>query len=322
LTQNSTLNTDPLLHYFQDQIGVEHRPRVLEKKVIPSSLGTGSVTCFAIEEGICAGYYDVVFLNDLHYCFPAQEENTGNSLFRLVFSLSQERTDEFIYSPAHNKSSLYSINFERRAFLSGNKPYKSVELIFSREWLTRNYSNTSGKIFKLIQLLSKKKNPTLLQEVLDKSTYKIAHKVAADLQQKNISLLCIKAQIFTLLNNFFQRTVQRSQRNLKKNQALYHRQIKEIEKKLSQYYTEELPNIAVLAKEFNISSSTLKRQFKLIFNKSIYHYYLEQKMALGFAMLEEKNASVSEIAYRLGYQKINSFSKIFKKHYGILPSQF
>ena len=161
----------------------------------------------------------------------------------------------------------------------------------------------------------------MLLEHLDKSSYFIAHQVSAGLADNSLSLITVKAEIFTLLNHFLQRTMQRSARNISKNQSLYYDQIKEIEKSLSKYYTEELPSISELARQFNISASTLKRHFKNIFNKSIYDYYLEQKMALGMAMLEEKKSSVSEVAYRLGYHKVNSFSKIFKKHFGILPSQ-
>ena len=325
MTPNSTLPEDPLLGFFHAHAQLDHRDTSPRTKKIPRSLGNGSVTCFALEEGFCGAHYDVTFFEDFTFNFPANSRNTGNTLFRLVFALSTPSSEYDMFSPgstSKNKTSLYSINFERQGTLSKDKPYKSVELIFSKEWLERNYNAGSGKIYKLIQLLTTKKDPTFLSELFDKSTYDIARNIAQDLGKKHLIHLHIKAQTFTLLDIFFQRALQRSQRNLRKNQALHYRAIKELEKSLSKYYNDELPNIGTLAKEFNIGSSTLKRQFKLIFNKSIYNYYLEQKMALGMTMLEEKNVSVSEVAYRLGYQKINSFSKIFKKHYGVLPSKF
>jgi len=324
LNPTPTITEDPLLHYYHKVSGTPEQSHTTEKNEVPAHMGRGSVNCLFIEDGICAGSYDVEFEEDMHFSFPANVHDDGKPLFRLVFSLGACTETENGRSPlwiTKNKTSFYSINFERTAFLPQKKRYRSIDLIFSKDWLENNFSGKSDRAYKLIQLLAKKKNPTLLLELLDKTTYVVAENISTGLQKNNISLLSMKAQIFTLLNNFFHRALQRSQRNLKKNQALYYDQIKEIERSLAQYYTEELPKISSLAKEFNISPSTLKRHFKHIYNRSIYDYYLEQKMALGMAMLEEKKSSVSEIAYRLGYHKVNSFSKIFKKHFGILPSQ-
>lgn len=141
------------------------------------------------------------------------------------------------------------------------------------------------------------------------------------MEQKHIELLQVKAKVYPFVDLFFQKTTERNQPNQKKGKARQNALIREVEKSLANYYSEELPSIPELAGMFNISPSRLKRQFKLMYHKNIYSYYLEQKMTIGFAMLEENKASVSEIAYSLGYQKVNSFSKIFKKHYGILPSE-
>ncbi len=103
---------------------------------------------------------------------------------------------------------------------------------------------------------------------------------------------------------------------------IYHPAIVALEKTLSKYYTERLPNISELAKECNMSNSTFKRYFKLAFKESIYAYYLRKKMELGKEMLSDTDLTVSEIAYHLGYDKINSFSKVFKKYYGCLPRDY
>lgn len=323
LTPDYRISDDPLLDYFYTHTPLAHPDRLPVITKIPRSKGKGAVTCFAVEEGFCAGYYDVVFSEDFTFNFPLNLQDPGNTLFRLVFSFSTQFSGYGSPLPQHAyKTNFYSINFVREGFLPKNKPYRSVEFIFSKAWLERNYGTGSGKVFKLIKLLTTKKDPTFLSEIIEKSGYAIAENIGENLVRTNINFLQVKAQVFTLLDIFFQKTLHRSQRSLRKNQALHYRVVKELEKDLSKYYRDELPNIGTLAKEYNIGSSTLKRQFKLIFNKSIYNYYLEQKMALGMAMLEEKNASVSEVAYRLGYQKINSFSKIFKKHYGVLPSEF
>jgi AraC-like DNA-binding protein len=287
-------------------------------------MGNGRVQCFGLEEGFCAGYYDIILSDDTTFSYPSAGNSLANSLFRMTFSLSARFSEDSFYAPhflTNNCISIYAINFGRLAFLPKGKRYKSIEFIFSREWLLKNYSASQDHLFKLIQFFVIKKDPRMLSELMDQSTLEKANNIATDLDNESIPFLHIKAGVFNFVDFFFQKALQRSEISLKKKHALQYAIISEVEKSLSRYYSEELPNICNLAKEFNISSSTLKRQFKLIFKKNIYSYYLEQKMAIGMVMLKEKNASVSEIAYRLGYQKINSFSKIFKKQYGVLPSE-
>jgi AraC-like DNA-binding protein len=324
LAQHSTITQDPLLSYFHSYDPADKSAKSFQKEVILSSLGDGAVCCFGVEEGFCAGFYDICLFDDTTFSYPSKINSIPNTLFRMTFSLSARASDDSFYAPhflTNNSISIYAINFGRLGFLPKDKHYKSLEFIFSREWLMKNYSSSSDQLLKLVQFFTIKKDPALLSELLDQSTLEKANVIATGLCKEATSFLRLKAQIFNFMDFFFQKALQRSEICVKKKHALKYTIISEVEKSLSRYYSEELPNICILAKEFNISSSTLKRQFRLIFKKNIYSYYLEQKMAIGMAMLEEKNASVSEIAYRLGYQKINSFSKIFKKHYGILPSQ-
>jgi len=82
-----------------------------------------------------------------------------------------------------------------------------------------------------------------------------------------------------------------------------------------------MPSISELASEYNLSPSTLNRHFKIVYGKNIQTYYLANKMAVGKSLIISKGKTISEIAYALGYSKINSFSKAFKKQYGILPKE-
>jgi AraC-like DNA-binding protein len=69
-----------------------------------------------------------------------------------------------------------------------------------------------------------------------------------------------------------------------------------------------------------MSDSNLKRHFRIVYGKNIYEYYLEKKMSLAREMILNEENTVSVVAYSLGYEKVSSFSKAFKKMYGVLPS--
>ena len=83
----------------------------------------------------------------------------------------------------------------------------------------------------------------------------------------------------------------------------------------------KLPALPVLAMEFNLSLSTLKRHFRIVYGKNIYQYYQAKRMECGRHELENGQHSVNEIATNLGYIKINNFSKAFKKYFGVLPRE-
>ena len=74
-----------------------------------------------------------------------------------------------------------------------------------------------------------------------------------------------------------------------------------------------------LAGEFGISVSKLKRDFKALFDTSVYQFYTHAKMDEAYRRLKSGNFSVMEVGYDLGYQNLSKFSQMFKKVKGINP---
>ena len=93
--------------------------------------------------------------------------------------------------------------------------------------------------------------------------------------------------------------------------------MEEIEKNIAnEYYTVE-----DLATAVNFSRSQLNRKIKALTNKTSNHLIKDFRMARAKEMLEQNAASVSEIAYLVGYSNLSYFTKSFKKAFGILPSE-
>ncbi|WP_321367947.1 AraC family transcriptional regulator [uncultured Draconibacterium sp.] len=74
-----------------------------------------------------------------------------------------------------------------------------------------------------------------------------------------------------------------------------------------------------LASEFGISVSKLKRDFKTLFNTSVYQFYTHARMDEAYRRLRSGKYSVMEVGYDLGYQNLSKFSSMFKKVKGINP---
>ncbi len=74
-----------------------------------------------------------------------------------------------------------------------------------------------------------------------------------------------------------------------------------------------------IASEFGISISKLKRDFKTLYDTSIYQYYTHAKMDEAYRRLKSGKYSVKEVGYDLGYTSIPNFSTMFKKIKGVSP---
>ncbi|WP_020588050.1 helix-turn-helix transcriptional regulator [Desulfobacter curvatus] len=79
------------------------------------------------------------------------------------------------------------------------------------------------------------------------------------------------------------------------------------------------PTIPVLARRCGLNEFTLKKEFKRTFNTTIFTFVQKLKMEQAWALIREKNHSVSEAANAVGYINVSHFSKAFKKQFSINP---
>lgn len=86
--------------------------------------------------------------------------------------------------------------------------------------------------------------------------------------------------------------------------------------------TMPFPGMDFLATQFGISVSGLKRHFKQEMNTTPFQYYRHKQMHLGGKKLTEKNATVSEVAYQLGFDNPSNFIRAFKAVFDTTPGQF
>jgi AraC-like DNA-binding protein len=70
----------------------------------------------------------------------------------------------------------------------------------------------------------------------------------------------------------------------------------------------------------NVSTSTFKRQFRKIYRTSPASWFAKQKMKPAAQLLTKHKKRPSEIWFKLGYETHTSFTKSFKKHFGVSPN--
>jgi AraC-like DNA-binding protein len=85
---------------------------------------------------------------------------------------------------------------------------------------------------------------------------------------------------------------------------------------------EEAPDIAALAKEAGMSEPKMRKLFKQTFGKGVFEYYQAGRMQRAAQLLREKQLTVSEVGYQLGFSNLSHFSRVFEQHMGLKPKKY
>jgi AraC-like DNA-binding protein len=273
---------------------------------IPRHRGTGFIKGVPLEEGLYLRYTQVCYNEDTEIIRLA-----GQSGAEPIFSLCYLLTPGNIFLTSNNRRISVQI--------PGGVLSRTIEILFTREWIQAHLVGMEEKLRVMENsLLAVEPSPLLTERMLSTDEFLLSE-LEPGLHQPGFDLLTTRARVLLLLSNIIGRWPgQASQRPLARK--TWHAQaIQRVEQRLVQSLEDMLPSQKQLAREFALSESTLKRHFKAVYGKTMYDYYLEKKMELAKLLLLERKISVSETAYRLGYEKVSAFISMFKKYHKILP---
>ncbi|WP_168123691.1 AraC family transcriptional regulator [Paenibacillus sp. HB172176] len=80
--------------------------------------------------------------------------------------------------------------------------------------------------------------------------------------------------------------------------------------------------LADLAKDLSMNPNYVSNQFKALFGKSPIQLHREVKMERAKQLLEMPVMNIAETSDALGFQDVQSFTRLFKKYVGITPKQY
>ncbi|MCK8481997.1 helix-turn-helix domain-containing protein [Psychroserpens algicola] len=70
-----------------------------------------------------------------------------------------------------------------------------------------------------------------------------------------------------------------------------------------------------------LNASKLQIGFKYLYDKTVSNYVTEKRLEKAAKLIYESDLNVSELVYSVGFSSRSYFSKIFKNHFGVLPSK-
>lgn len=82
------------------------------------------------------------------------------------------------------------------------------------------------------------------------------------------------------------------------------------------------PTIQQLSRQVGLNDFKLKNGFRRIYGTSIYKYLLDHRFDRARHLLGGGRMNVSEVAYAIGYSKLDHFYRSFKKRFGITPGAY
>ena len=98
--------------------------------------------------------------------------------------------------------------------------------------------------------------------------------------------------------------------------------IQRLNEKLKEQISNPDLDVNMLSKDLGISRVHLNRRLKAITNDTPGNYIRNYRLKHAVWLLLNKNMTIAEIAYAVGFSSLAYFSNIFKKHYGMTPTDY
>lgn len=154
---------------------------------------------------------------------------------------------------------------------------------------------------------------------------------ADDYIMKPFNSSVLKARVNSLLNNrailqdfFRKRYLLEDKSNneiIKKHEPANTTFIEKVKELINESMHQEAYSVGHLSEDLNMSRTHLNRKFKSLLGIPPSEFIKLCRLQKAMHLLKtENNPTVAEVAYAVGFKEASNFSRAFKSHYGISPS--
>ncbi|WP_239551532.1 helix-turn-helix transcriptional regulator [Paenibacillus elgii] len=82
------------------------------------------------------------------------------------------------------------------------------------------------------------------------------------------------------------------------------------------------PSLLALSRKISLNDYKLKIGFKEVFEMTVFEFVRRQRLEKAWVLLENGSLNVSQAASLVGYNNFSHFAALFKKTYGVNPSNY
>ncbi len=87
-------------------------------------------------------------------------------------------------------------------------------------------------------------------------------------------------------------------------------------------HMDEKLTISELSRQFHLSPTALKNRFREMYGQPIHSWLLHRRVQKAAALLQFSKMTVLQIAQSVGYESVSQFNVVFKRVYGMSPSNY
>lgn len=194
---------------------------------------------------------------------------------------------------------------------------KIVSVFISADYLKSFLKNDVEQF----QFLFDNRNDFLIEEIMTDDIIRTVNDIVKREEPSTLKDYYYKLKAMELLFYLFQSL---SKREKTVHQKLSNEDIKSIYKvrdKLIASLQKPTP-ISALQKIAGMNELKMRKVFTQVFGLGIYDYFQYFRMNEAARLLREESLSVSEVGYKMGFENLSHFSRVFEKHIGKKPKKY
>ncbi|WP_422082493.1 helix-turn-helix domain-containing protein [Ulvibacterium sp.] len=153
----------------------------------------------------------------------------------------------------------------------------------------------------------------------------ITHQFKAALEEYNKAAFS-KDLVLAYCNVIFAHVAQFYKRQFGERKERYSQLVNDFFSLLDNYYGKDggpvQPSVNYFANQLNVTPNYLSDVIKFYSGKPALEHIHQHIVKVAKSMLMQKKSTISEIAYQLGFEYPNYFSRLFRKITGVSPSNF
>lgn len=254
-----------------------------------------------------------------HTTSPKYIKNNIRFFFHNVFDYN-EQTNEKRKLKTPEKPPyvrVFPSALSHQSIFKKNSRVKVVSIIISADYL-KSFLKQDTEHFRF---LFDGSNNFLIEEIMTDDILRTVNDIVKAEQPAMLKSYHYKLKAMELLFYLFQSL---SKREKSVHQKLSDKDIRSVYKVRDQLVSslQQPATIEELKQIAGMNELKMRQLFTQVFGMGIYDYYQHLRMKEAARLLRDEKLSVSETGYKMGFQNLSHFSRVFEKHIGKKPKRY